>query len=185
VPRVSRHKGQVSTWSFLLQLLQRICPCSHWGMGKEMGIWKQTGHSKSSLISSMEILSICFSIFFSTWLARKVIYSQLNDAFKNLLFPLLTSPCVHWTFVIGNFESSDRQKFGSVPAEIKTETKISVSVPARFVISVLTGISVQNWAEINYFFVSFEVLPPFQKKTHFSLEIENHIPRYTINLDWS
>ena len=39
---------------------------------------------------------------------------------------------------------SDRPKFGSVPvpAEIKTVTEISVSVPARLRISVPAGISV-------------------------------------------
>jgi hypothetical protein len=44
------------------------------------------------------------------------------------------------------FKSSDRPKFGSVPvpAGIKTGTEISVSVPAKFVISVSAGISVQN-----------------------------------------
>jgi hypothetical protein len=46
--------------------------------------------------------------------------------------------------------SSDRPKFGlvPVPAEIKTGTKISVSVPARLRISVPAGISVQMWTEI-------------------------------------
>ncbi len=45
-----------------------------------------------------------------------------------------------------NVLNSDRPKFGSVPvpAEIETVTEISVSVPAKLVISVPAEISVQN-----------------------------------------
>jgi len=47
--------------------------------------------------------------------------------------------------------TSDRPKFGSVPvpAEILTWTGISVSVPARFVISVPAEFSVEMWTERN------------------------------------
>ena len=45
--------------------------------------------------------------------------------------------------------TSDRPKFGSVPvpAKIVTWTDISVSVPAKFQISVSAEISVQTWTE--------------------------------------
>ncbi len=42
-----------------------------------------------------------------------------------------------------SFEGYDRPKFGSVPAEIMTRTKIPVSIPAMFTISVPAEILIQ------------------------------------------
>ncbi len=61
-----------------------------------------------------------------------------------------------WDFC-GHPRLSDRPKFGSVPvpAEIGTGAEISVSVPARFNISVSAEISVQMWTEIQHFKILF------------------------------
>ncbi len=55
-------------------------------------------------------------------------------------------------------ETSDWPKFGSVPAEIENVTEISVSVPAKLVISVSAKISVQNLTKISQFFVASKVV---------------------------